>query len=40
MSCEYYGDFDKVFDYCGSAGYIENFGEKYCMKFLEYRDEF
>ncbi len=39
-SCDFYGDFDAIFNYCGSTGYIQSFGEKYCLKFLESREEF
>ena len=40
MSCDYYSDFEAVFNYCGPTGYVQNFGEKYCIKYLENRDEF
>ena len=40
MSCDYYNDFEAVFNYCGPTGYVQNFGEKYCIKYLENRDEF
>ena len=40
LSCNFYGDFDAVFDYCGEEGYVNSFGHHYCNEYLAHRDEF
>jgi len=39
-TCDFYQDFDGIFDYCGAEGYAIGFGYKYCNAFLENRAEF
>ena len=38
--CEFYHEYDKLFDYCGTGGYAIGFGYHYCEQFREQRSEF
>lgn len=39
-TCDFYDKFDQIFDYCGSTGYVQGFGHKYCDQYLAHRSDF